>query len=157
MSGGLVVRGVRPGDLEAVTVLERATFSDPWSRASFAELLGRGGVRFMAAERDGIVVGYCVGLVVADEVDLANLAVAPSARRGGVGRALVQDLLAAASEGGARVVFLEVRASNAEAQALYASLGFVATGRRRGYYSRPAEDALLMRLDLAAVPAPATE
>ena len=93
--------------------------------------------------KGGSVLGYIVLAHVVDEAEIANLAVAPEWRGRGVGALLVDDAVAAAMEGGARVLYLEVRESNAAAQALYRSRGFVVVGRRHRYYRNPVEDALL--------------
>jgi ribosomal-protein-alanine N-acetyltransferase len=93
------------------------------------------------------VAGYVVALDAADEGEILNLAVAPEGRRHGVGRRLVEAVLSRLSEKGVHHVFLEVRESNAPARSLYESHGFREVGRRRGYYRRPVEDAIVLRLD----------
>jgi ribosomal-protein-alanine N-acetyltransferase len=95
------------------------------------------------------VVGVLVAWAVADEVTLMDVAVAPSARRRGAGRALVEELLAFARARDARLVVLEVRKSNAAAIALYERLGFEAVGVRRGYYD-DGEDAVDMHAHVKA-------
>ena len=87
-----------------------------------------------------------------EEGHLGNRAVAPEHRRGGVARALVEDLLAGARERGARSITLEVRVSNFAAQALYRAHGFRLAGLRRGYYRDTGEDALLMTWRRDAAP-----
>jgi len=99
-------------------------------------------------------VGFVLVLDVADEAHLLDLVVEPSMRRRGVGRALVERVISETRRSGARVVLLEVRASNAAARALYGSLGFVECGVRPRYYSDKDEDAILMRLELASNPSP---
>jgi ribosomal-protein-alanine N-acetyltransferase len=94
------------------------------------------------------MVGYSVLARAADEAELLNLAVAEGARGRGVGTALVRRVITDAAEWGAWAVFLEVRASNAAALALYGRAGFSEVGRRRGYYRRPLEDALILRREL---------
>lgn len=96
----------------------------------------------------GRVAGYGVLWWAADEGELANLAVAPRARRQGVASRLLEALLEAAAREGLRSVFLEVRVSNREAIDLYRKRGFLEVGRRRRYYTRPVEDALVLRLEL---------
>ena len=91
------------------------------------------------------MVGYCVAWQIIDEAELANLAVDPEVRRGGIGAILLDDLLEQVDRPPTAVVHLEVRESNAAAQALYRSRGFEASGRRKRYYSRPTEDAVVMR------------
>jgi len=89
-------------------------------------------------------VGYSVVFQVADEAELANIAVAASARRRGVAHALLGALLDRAGRDDVRSMFLEVRESNAAARALYERFGFTGMTRRRGYYRRPEEDALVL-------------
>jgi [ribosomal protein S18]-alanine N-acetyltransferase len=95
----------------------------------------------------GTIAGYVVALDAADEGEILNLAVAPTARRHGLGRALVQQTVAVLSARGVEEVYLEVRESNGPARALYAAHGFKEVGRRRQYYRRPVEDAIVLRLD----------
>ena len=86
--------------------------------------------------------------LAAGEANLCTLTVAPAARRQGVGRALLEQSLAALKAEGACSCFLEARASNAPALALYGRLGFARVGLRRGFYRAPAEDAVLMAMPL---------
>lgn len=132
-------------DVDAVVEIERACFSDPWTRESFASVARRPEVIFRVAELDGVVAGYLVAWFAADEGELANVAVAPGMRGRGVGAALVDELLADAARRRVEAVYLEVRESNQAARALYASRGFADVGRRRHYYRRPVEDALVLR------------
>jgi len=144
-------------DLRRVADIEQVSFSDPWSARTFGSLIEEPRVYFAVA-RDGAdrVIGYIVAWMVADEAEIANLAVAPEARRGGVGRSLLDAALDTARGHGVHTVYLEVRESNAAARALYARRGFVEIGRRRGYYRRPLEDAILLRSEISAAPSPET-
>lgn len=142
---GVTLRDATAADVDAVAAIERASFADPWSRTSFAQAAERPEMWFRVAEADGRVAGYLVAWFVEDEGELANVAVAPDARGRGVGAALVDELLAVAASRGVRAVYLEVRESNAPARALYASRGFEEMGRRKGYYRKPVEDALVLR------------
>jgi ribosomal-protein-alanine N-acetyltransferase len=83
--------------------------------------------------------------VVADEMHLMNLTVAPAHRGQGLGRFLLDLALTLAARRGGETAWLEVRDGNAAALALYRTAGFEVAGRRPGYYSRPREDALLLR------------
>jgi ribosomal-protein-alanine N-acetyltransferase len=142
---GVVLRPATAEDLDTVVMIERVSFSDPpWSRRSFASLLDDPRVRFTVACMPA-VVGYVVTWLVADEADLANLAVAPDRRREGIGRLLLDSAMAEALARGATSLYLEVRESNAAARALYGGRGFRPVGRRPGYYRNPLEDALLLR------------
>ena len=141
-------------DLAAVAAIERVAFSDPWSLRSFREALDSGSVYFACARSDaGSVLGYVVAWFVADQGEIANIAVAPDQRGRGVGRALLDAALGEAAARGIAAVFLEVRDSNQRARELYASRGFEEVGRRRRYYRRPVEDAIVLRrtLSLAGV------
>ena len=124
--------------------IERTAFSDPWSAAQLGECLA-GGLDFLVAERGGRVIGYAVAVRAADEAEILNLCVAPAARRAGTGRALVRAMLERVAAHGARAAYLEVRDSNRAAQRLYEGEGFAPVGRRRGYYRRPVEDAIVLR------------
>lgn len=139
------VRPVVEGDLAAIVRIERACFSDPWSEASFRSTFAHPRVVASVVERDGAVRGYSIAWVVDDEAELANLAVAPDARRAGLGALLLDALLREVASRGGATVHLEVRASNVAAQALYRARGFEVSGRRRLYYQAPEEDAVLMR------------
>ncbi len=99
---------------------------------------------FFAAVRDGCLIGFGGYSIAADQADIIDVAVAPTARRCGIGRMLMEYLLTDAAAHGARDVFLEVRAGNTPAVALYTLLGFTACGVRKNYYANPREDAVLM-------------
>ena len=135
-------------DIPALAALERACFSEPWSERSFKHQLDSDTARILAAERDGRIIGLAGLLHVLDEGAIANIAVAPDCRRQGVGRALLRALLALAGELDLASVTLEVRESNLPAQALYLGEGFKPLGIRRGFYAKPAEDAVTMGIRL---------
>lgn len=100
---------------------------------------------FLVAEREGAVVGYVIAHHALDEAEILNLGVGQAQQRRGIGRALVQGMLAQLRQRGVVKVFLEVRESNTPAQRLYEALGFAQVGRRRGYYRLPVEDAVVLR------------
>lgn len=102
----------------------------------------------------GALLGFAEYRVVADEAELCELAVAPDARRRGCGRALVEHVAADAAARGARALFLEVRADNRPARALYAAAGFAPVGARRGYYADGVDAALYRRALDASTPDP---
>ena len=133
--------------LREIVELERASFSDPWSEISFAAVLNEPAA-FFATARDGTsprVAGYVVAWFAADEGEIANLAVREPTRRRGIGAALLDAALDEGRRRGAQAIYLEVRDSNAAARALYASRNFDEVGRRRQYYRRPVEDAIVLR------------
>lgn len=151
----LRIRPAVPPDLEAMLRIERASFSDPWSEDAFTTALALERMRVYVAEMnadhqqggDGEagLLGYVVALVIGPEAEIADLAVAPRARRRGIGRALLERALVELAEEGVRTLYLEVRESNLPARSLYDSYGFDPVGRRRGYYREPLEDALVLR------------
>jgi ribosomal-protein-alanine N-acetyltransferase len=154
----LRIRRASRADLGAMLRIEQASFADPWTVDSLATALALERMRVFVAELAGFgkrgggaapeVLGYVVALVVGVEAEIADLAVAPDARRLGIGRALLEEVMAELATAGVRAVYLEVRESNQAAQTLYASNGFAPVGRRRGYYRSPVEDALVLRRDL---------
>lgn len=146
--GGIQIRPLTPADLPRVIEIENASFSTPWGLSTFRGLLARRDADLLAAESERGLVGYTVCWTVGDQAELGNVAVADEERGRGIGRLLVLSALARVRERGARDCFLEVRESNEAAQALYAACGFEVISRRRRYYTRPAEDALVMRLRL---------
>ncbi len=145
----LALRPARRSDVEAILAMERASFTDPWSRAAFTSLLGHPGVYFVVAARpDEGIAGYLAAWFMVPEGEIATLAVDTERRRLGVGGLLLDSAIQEARLRGVRDLYLEVRDSNAAAQKLYASRGFLEIGRRRLYYRNPAEDARMLRLHL---------
>ena len=145
----IVVRTAVEADLVAIHAIERASFGDPWSLEGFRDLLDHPRAKLeVAVGADESVLGYAVAWYVADESEIANIAVAPFARRRGVGALLLDRILDAAATFGAKTVFLEVRESNESARKLYETRQFEVAGRRAKYYRAPDEDALIMRRQL---------
>ena len=143
-----------PADVADIMLLETSTFgSDAWSPAMMLADVAQPHCYYLVATSEGSseLRGYA-GLLSpqgAPDADIQTIAVAPDARRHGLGRQLMLSLLAEAERRGARRVFLEVRADNPGAQHLYDTLGFTPIGTRRGYYQPDNVDAIVMRLDLA--------
>ncbi len=144
------IRPARRRDLEAVLRIEREHFSVPWNREYLAaELHNRLAHFFVAcAEKSGDVAGYLLFWSLAGEIELHRIAVASAWRRRGIASRLLDRLLQAGLALGCERVVLEVRASNRAAIAFYEKRGFSQAGRRRNYYSRPEEDALVYSLAL---------
>ncbi|MCU0826282.1 MAG: GNAT family N-acetyltransferase [Tabrizicola sp.] len=127
----------------------------PWTEAEFAGFL-TDPLAFLLIEGDA---GFLLGRAVAGEAELLTIAVAPEARRRGLGRKLVGRFLYQARLRNADSAFLEVAEDNAPARALYARAGFAEAGRRLGYYQGPegrAVDALVLRRVLAEQADPAS-
>lgn len=146
MSGTPVLRVMDRADLPRVMEIERASFTTPWTRATFLGLLDRPDSYLVVAEIEGRVVAYAVFWQVLDQAELGDIAVDPEWRRRGVGARVLEHVLDRAAEQGVRELYLEVRESNRTAQRLYERYGFRIVGRRRNYYSGPREDARVLRV-----------
>jgi [ribosomal protein S18]-alanine N-acetyltransferase len=133
-------------DLDDVLAIERSSFTNPWTREMYeAELANRDVSHcYLARAADGQPAGFCSFWLVFDELHINNLAVAPAFRRAGVATALLERVLGDGVARGGRRATLEVRRSNVEAQKLYSRFGFAVASVRRGYYTNPAEDALIL-------------
>ena len=154
----VVISPATTGDVAAIVDIERRAFTDPWSARSFREALEHPAVFFVCARRadqtrsaDVVVSGYVVAWFVADQGEIANIAVDPAGWGTGIGRALLDAALHEAERRGTSAVYLEVRDSNERARRLYHSRGFEEVGRRRRYYQRPVEDAIVLRRMLKQV------
>jgi ribosomal-protein-alanine N-acetyltransferase len=146
---------MRKEDIDQVLAIEQASFSMPWSRNLFlsefrSPLISTLFVSLSSKLPKRIVTGYIVFWLVAGEMHILNLAVAPGCRQCGIARRLVFTAIKHVHAKGARRAFLEVRASNLYAQKLYSSLGFTGTSVRRNYYDSPVEDAVVMTLEQGA-------
>ncbi len=128
-----------------IASLERECFGDPWSEKSIASELTNPLSLWLVAMEGDTLVGYVGSQTCMDETDMMNIAVSPTHRRNGVGKALIEALVEALKKKGSRCLTLEVRASNEGAIALYTKMGFAQIGLRKNYYHNPKEDALILR------------
>ena len=143
------LRRARPGDLPALMAIETRAFAHPWSEDMLARELDHDWSTVLVAEGPGgAPVGFAIFWTIQDEIHLLDVAVDPDHRRQGVATALLRGLVDGARARQAARVLLEVRRSNAGAQALYRGQGFAATGVRPRYYVPDREDAVLMELAL---------
>ncbi len=148
MDGPCRLRPATSRDLGLLVELEDASFTDPWSRAQLAEALSWAGSCALLAEEGPDAVGYILGRVIVDEAEILSLAIASAQRRRGVGRQLLEAMLAWMAGRGAASVWLEVRRSNEAARRLYEGAHFTHAAVRRGYYRHPVEDAIILRRQL---------
>jgi ribosomal-protein-alanine N-acetyltransferase len=131
--------------LDQIIRIERASFTDPWTRGMFESELdieARGYAR--GAVRHGALVGYLFAVMIPDEAHIGNLAVSPEERRHGVAQELLDQLVRDAVEAGVKRVTLEVRASNHTARNFYYKNHFIDIAMRKNYYRSPVEDAIVM-------------
>lgn len=135
-----------PEDLDAVAALEASTFTNPWTREMLERELQQSAVARVYVVRlpERRVAAFCACWLVYDELHINTIAVDPELRRQGLATALMNHIMDEAAAAGATRTYLEVRRSNLPAQALYERLGFAVAGVRRGYYTGPEEDALVL-------------
>lgn len=141
-----IVRELRETDLGRVLELEAELFApDDWSEGMYREELAERTRAYRAYEVDGLVVAWG-GVYCGSQAEILTIGVDPGWRRRGIGSRMLRELLAIAQERGAREVFLEVRADDPGARALYLNHGFEPLAIRERYYPRSGKDALVMRL-----------
>ena len=157
-------RPLREGDIAYVAALEAQIHAAPWTVGNFRDALAAG-YSARVGERECRIVAYGVLMLAPGEAQILNLSVVPDARRQGLGRELLRRFIDDARLLNAEQVFLEVRASNTAAIALYEAEGFASVARRIGYYpgamvnagdagDAAREDALVMRRALPRVATP---
>ena len=150
----VLIRPMQATDIEAVTAIDRISFSLPWPERAYqyelndnpASLLWVAEINPSEGERR--VAGLVVAWLILDEAHIATLAVHPDFRRNGIGESLLLTVLKDAFLKGASQAMLEVRAGNSAAINLYRCFGFEIAGRRLSYYRDNNEDAVLMNLGL---------
>ena len=133
--------------LDDVYELEKLTFSDAWSPSSLLSSFESPHSLFFAATDDqsGALLGYSIVYCLSGEAEILNIAVDVYQRERGIGSALMQAMIDGAVARGCEIFLLEVRESNTPAIALYEKFGFQTIGRRKNYYVKPTEDALIMQ------------
>lgn len=147
----MTLRPATGEDLAAIMTLERASFpTDAWSEAMMREELASPHGWYVVDDEAGRLVGYAGLRAVknAKDADVQTITIAEASRGRGRGRAMLRALLDEAVRRDVTDVFLEVRADNPVAQALYVSEGFLEIGRKPRYYQPDDVDAVVMKLDL---------
>lgn len=145
---GLAIRAMVLRDVEFVFQIQTdSAEAAQWPKSAYESFCPlRAGEFAWVAERAGRIAGFLIAREVAREMEILNLAVAPVARREGIGSALLGHAVAHAAENGAGKIFLEVRSSNVAALRFYEAHRFSSIGTRPNYYSNPLEDAALLAL-----------
>ena len=145
----ITYRKMTPDDVEAVHVIELATFPTPWTLDSFHyEMRENQYAHYLVAEDETGIIGFCGMWLVIDAAQITNVAVVERMRGKKIGEALMKEAMRVAREGNMDVMSLEVRVTNVVAQNLYRKLGFQDGGIRKGYYTDNGEDALVMWVNL---------
>lgn len=143
------LRPMADADLPAVMAIETEVYPFPWTQGNFRDALAAG-YSCWTGVRNGELIGYAVLMPAADEAHLLNLSIAAAYQRQGYGSLLLRRLCEFARGHGARLMFLEVRPSNAAGLRLYERHGFQRVGLRREYYPAQGgrEDAQILGLPL---------
>jgi ribosomal-protein-alanine N-acetyltransferase len=144
----VLIRKMAHRDLDDVVAIEDKVFTDPWSYNSFKSDIYNDMAHPVVAVFDEEVIGYACIYIVAGEVQIGNIAVAPEFRKRGVAKMLMNEILKMTDEHNCDSIFLEVRESNKAAQELYYSYGFKVVARRDAYYRNPRENAIIMVKEL---------
>lgn len=129
--------------IKEIAKLEKVCFSTPWNEQGILDSF-KAGTHFFVCENDDKVLGYVGISAIIDEGYITNIAVFPAYRNKGVASALLKHLEKFAKEQSLSFISLEVRESNAAAISLYKKFGYTLQGKRKGFYSDPKEDALIM-------------
>lgn len=138
------IRKIRENDIDEVAALERCIFSDAWTKRGIEESLRQEYTVLLGVWKDEYLAGYVIMYYVLDEGEIARIAASPDCRRQGAASLLLGHLEKICESEGILRLMLEVRRSNAAAVSFYKKHGFTEYGVRRGYYTAPSEDAILM-------------
>ncbi len=133
-----------PHDISLIEAAEADIFPDPWSRESISSVICDRFSMCFTAIKDGELVGYILGRLIAPEGEIYRIAIMPKYRRRGIGYRLLDYARKTERGRGLECLFLEVRSENTPAISLYKAYGFSEIGRRRGYYKNPDDDAIIM-------------
>ncbi len=132
-------------DIDKIAQMEKDYFADSWSENSIRVQIEN--KKIIVIKFGEEILGYCIFMVAADEGEILRIAINKKMRLGGLGKKLLTFTIKKMYESGSGDVFLEVRAKNAGAIALYESVGFSEIGIRKGYYRDNGEDAKLFKLE----------
>jgi [ribosomal protein S18]-alanine N-acetyltransferase len=139
------VRRYRPGDGAAVfEICRQSPLAAQWSEETYDQAHFSGQI-VLTAELNGKICGFLVARIIGDEAEILNMAVGKMHRRHGIGSALLTAAISAAQAQNAKNIYLEVRESNSAAMCFYRQHGFEKASERRGYYSGPTENAVVMK------------
>lgn len=130
--------------IKEIAELEKKCFPDPWNEEMFVQLLSNPLAVYITALYEDKVVGYAGIYHILSEGQLMNIAVMEEFRRCGIAEKMFGDIIQYAKENDVEVITLEVRQKNIPAISFYEKIGFEKVGQRKGYYSHPTDDAVLM-------------
>lgn len=145
------VRHARKEDAKAIWLVAETAYDkgSPWELSQFQELISYENVIHLIAEKpNGEVLALIIASKTMVEADIYMLAVKKSYQGKGIGKKIFQELIQELKSSDLETIFLEVRESNIAAKSVYEKLGFKKIGRRKDYYIKPKEDALMMKIEL---------
>ncbi len=141
----LIIKRLNVDDVPAILIIERLSFSLPWTEGDYRrELTENQLAHYYGCFEGSKLIAFAGFWQILDEGHIANVAVHPLSRAKGIGKVLMQHIMAASKALGGERMTLEVRATNTVAQKLYQNLGFKDVGIRPKYYSDNNEDAVIM-------------
>ena len=144
----LAIRKLAATDVPAVSaILQESPEAALWSSESLLQLASADPAAWVV-DLNSVLVGFLIGRIVADECEILNMAVSRAHRRSGIGSKLLESAVEFSRTAGSARAYLEVRASNEPAIALYKGHGFTECGRRAQYYRDPVEDGVLLSICL---------
>lgn len=146
LTENICVRPMAEADLDRVCEIEEASFSMPWKKEDFAQLIYDSGSEYFVIEVDNYIVGAAGYTDQVGEGYINNVVIDEKFRGRGLSGTLMKKVLSAGIKKGITDFTLEVRVSNAPAVKLYESLGFESAGVRKRFYEHPLEDAYVMWL-----------
>ncbi len=131
-------------DVPIVSRIEEETFSMPWRADDFLEMIRCEYAYYVVAKENEEILGCCGIRNMCGDGEITNVVIKEIHRRKGIGEIMLKGLMEQSQKIGVRSFTLEVREGNYAAIRLYEKLGFVVEGRRKKFYKKPEEDALIM-------------
>ncbi|MCR4655849.1 MAG: tRNA (adenosine(37)-N6)-threonylcarbamoyltransferase complex dimerization subunit type 1 TsaB [Lachnospiraceae bacterium] len=139
----IVIRRMTENDADQVSGIEEETFSMPWRKKDFLEMIERDNMSYLVIEKDGVIIGGAGIREIAGDIEITNVVVKEGFRGRGYGKRLLRSVLNEGRRLGGRQFTLEVRKSNVSAIKLYEGAGFKVEGERKDFYEKPRENALI--------------
>ncbi len=154
MHDNIEIGNCREEDLGEIMTIEQASFAGPWSYELFVKEILNPASLFLVVRHSSTqksIVGYIVCWLVADELQIQRIAVRGDMRKRGIASMLLREAIKYSLNANIAKATLEVRSSNRAAIGLYEKFGFSTSGIRKGYYSNPSEDALIMWAEMGNI------
>lgn len=148
MNSNTIIRHMTISDIDNVVDIANKCFASPWTRADYVYSVDSEYDLGLVVVYNSVIVGFCIARMSFDTADITDVAVTPDMQRKGIGGMLISSLFEEGERLGVMNYMLEVRAGNEAAIALYSKYGFEKIGVRNNYYQSPAEDALLMSVQV---------